>query len=164
MRLVPDILASYRAPRKVVARRLAQGAREDLNLIVLMLACALIWVAQWPVHARAAYLAPEVPLAARLGGAAMAVLFMLPLLLYGLAAIAHLAARLVGGQAGWGGARFALFWALLAAAPLWLLNGLTLGLLGPGGPATLTGLAALGGFLIFWAAGVLAAEFPKGGP
>ena len=35
-------------------------------------ACALLFVAQWPVHARAAFYDPAMPLEARLGGALLA--------------------------------------------------------------------------------------------
>ena len=50
----------------------------------------------------------------------------------------------------------ALFWGLMAAVPLWLLNGLTAGLVGEGPALTLVGVLALGAFLWFVVAGLRA--------
>ena len=116
--------------REVLRRKLAGGAREDRALATLFGACLLIFVAQWPGLSRAAHLEPEIPLDARLGGALMAWLFIAPLAAYVIAAVSHAVARLLGGRGSWFGARLALFWALLAASPLWLLNGLVAGLIG----------------------------------
>jgi len=45
---------------------LAQGPREDRALATLLGACVILFIAQWPFHARAAYLDPSIPLEARL--------------------------------------------------------------------------------------------------
>ncbi len=161
MALGPDILATYAGPRTVMRRLLAQGQREDRALVYLMLGCALIFVAQWPRLAREAHLNDAVPLDALLGGALMGWLFLAPLALYGLAALAHLVARLLGGCGGWYGARLALFWSLLASSPLWLLNGLVAGFIGPGSALTLTGLVALTVFGLFWLLSLVEAERPE---
>lgn len=155
-----DILISYRDPAPVLRRRLADGPREDRALAYLMLACGLIFVAQWPRLAREAYFDPSVPLEARFGGALMGWIFVAPLLFYGIAALSHLALKPFGAQAGWYGARLALFWALLAAAPLWLLYGLVAGFVGAGPAMSAVGLVTLGGFLALWFRGLWAAEFP----
>lgn len=158
-----DIVRTYRRPRQVIREKLAQGPREDRALATLMGACLLVFVAQWPVLSRAAYLDPGVPLQARLAGALMAWLFIVPVAAYVLAAASHLAARLAGGRGTWFGARLALFWALLAASPLWLLNGLVGGFIGPGPALTLVGLVAVGAFVLFWGAGLYEAERGEGG-
>jgi hypothetical protein len=119
MSLSTDILRSYRAPRLVVREQLGAGRREDRVLVYLMLACVLIFVAQWPGVTRAAQLDPSVPLQARLGGVLMAVLFVLPLIAYALAFLIWLALRLVGPVSAYG-VRLALFWAVLAITPLML--------------------------------------------
>lgn len=152
-----DMLRSWRAPGRVVAGLLAAGPREDRALAHLMIGCALVFVAQWPRLARAAAADPAVPLSARLGGALFATLFLLPLILYGVAAASHLLMRACGRPPGWAGARVALFWALLAASPLILADGLVQGLAGPGGPADLVGWGALAAFLWLWGAGLAAA-------
>ena len=114
----------------VIREKLGAGLREDRALAVIMGAGALLFVAQWPILSRAAYLDPAMPLEARLGGALMACLFVLPLLGYGVAQLSHLVARLFGGQGSAFGARLALFWALLAITPAMLFQGLLVGFLG----------------------------------
>lgn len=140
----------YRVPRKVVRRQLGLGVREDRALMYLMLACGLIFVAQWPRLSREAYLDASVPLDARIGGALLGWFFVAPLGLYALAALSRIAARALGGQGSWYSARLALFWSLLAAAPMWLLNGLAAGFVGPGPGQQLISVLALGVFLVFW--------------
>lgn len=163
MSVSSDILRSYRSPREVIRRKLAGGPREDRALATLMGACALIFVAQWPDLSRQAHLDPEVPLDARMGAALLAWLFIAPLAAYVIAAASHVIARLLGGRGTWFGARLALFWALLAASPLWLLNGLVAGFVGPGPALSLVGLAAIAAFGVFWGAGLWEAERGKGG-
>ncbi|MDJ0629830.1 MAG: YIP1 family protein [Rhodobacter sp.] len=160
MAVATDIAAMYRAPRQTVRRLLTMGVREDRALLYLMLACALIFVAQWPRLAREAHLDAAVPLDARIGGALLAWFFLAPLLLYAVAAITRLAARLLGGRGTWYTARLALFWSLLAAAPMWLLSGLAAGFLGPGGALQGVSALALGVFLVFWGLALLETERP----
>lgn len=108
MSMSGDIMRSWRAPGRVVAEMLAAGAREDRALAHLLIACGLLFVAQWPRLARAAAEDPSVPFEARLGGALMATLFMLPLILYGIAAASHLVLRAIHavGRAFGGRGRF----------------------------------------------------------
>ena len=153
-----DILATYRSPRAVMRRHLAMGIREDRALFYMVLACGLIFVAQWPRLSRQAYLDDTVPLDALLGGALMGWLFLAPLALYLIAGLSHLVARVVGGQGSWFSTRLALFWSLLAASPLWLLNGLVAGFIGPGAAFSLTSLVALAVFLSFWGLSLIEAE------
>ena len=160
MALTADIAATYRGPGRVMRRLLDQGAREDRALVYLVLACGLIFVAQWPRLSREAHLNPEVPLQALIGGALMGWLFLAPLALYLIAALSHLVAKALGGQGTWFTARLALFWSLLAAVPLWLLYGLVAGFIGPGPALQLTGLIALAGFLAIWLLSLIEAERP----
>ena len=88
-------------------------------------------------------------------------LFIAPLALYAIAALSHLIARALGGQGSWYSARLALFWSLLAASPLWLLNGLVAGFIGPGLQLGLTSAIALAVFLIFWGLSLIEAEKPS---
>lgn len=162
MSLSGDIVKSYRAPRAVVREKLSRPPREDRALATLMGACVLSFVAQWPGHARAAHLDPEIPLDARLSGALMGAVFVLPILAYALAGISHAVLRLFGGRGTFYGARLALFWAMLAVAPLMLLNGLVRGLIGPGPEQALTGALAGVGFIAIWVAGLRVAEFEAG--
>ncbi|SNR41398.1 Yip1 domain-containing protein [Puniceibacterium sediminis] len=142
-------------------RLLSLGKREDRALAILMAACALVFVSQWPALSRQAYL-EQVELNSLLAGALFGWIFIAPLLLYGLAALSHLIAKVFGGQGDWYGARLALFWSLLAATPLMLLNGLVAGFIGPGAGLNLVGLLWCAVFLWFWASSLLAAERPQG--
>ncbi len=158
MALTTDIAATYRSPRMVMRKLLAMGQREDRVLMYLLLACALIFVAQWPRLRREAFLDDSVPFDALLGGALMAWFFVAPLALYVIAALSRLIAKVFGGQGSWYSARLALFWSLLAAAPLWLLNGLVAGFIGPGLELSLTSLIALAVFVLFWGFSLLETE------
>ncbi|WP_370157359.1 MULTISPECIES: YIP1 family protein [Salipiger] len=157
MSLSREILATYRGPGKVVARLLSQGPREDRALMLVMAACALFFIAQMPALSRQAHL-EETELNPLLGGALLAWLVLAPLLFYLIAFLSHLVAKLFGGKGSAYGARLALFWALLAATPLVLLNGLVAGLMGPGLQLTLVGLVWFAVFLWFWLSGLAAAQ------
>ncbi len=160
MAVSTDIGRSWRGPGTALRRQLAAGATEGRALAFLMAACGLIFVAQWPRLSREAHLDPSVPLEARIAGALQGIVFILPLAMYGLAALSHLLARLFGGTGTWFAARLALFWSLLAAAPLFLLHGLVAGFVGPGPALDLTGLVVLAAFLGHWALALAAAERP----
>ncbi len=153
-----DIFRTYVAPREVQARRMA-GQREDRAIAILMAACVLIFIAQWPRLARQAHLDEALTFQALMAGTLMAWVFIAPLVMYGLAALTHMILRLFGGQGTWFRARLALFWALLAATPLWLFHGLLAGFVGPGTSLDIVGLLALLAFLVFWAAGLIEAEW-----
>lgn len=158
MAVSTDMLRAWRHPRALIREKLGQGPREDRALALLMAACGLLFVAQWPVHARAAYLDPTTPLEARLGGALLGSLFLLPLLAYAVAGLSHLVARAVGGKGQGFGARLALFWALLAVAPVALLQGLVAGMIGPSPGLIVVQLLAGGGFLWIWLSMLVEAE------
>lgn len=152
MALTTDILASYRRPRAVL-RRLVGDRREARILVYLMLACGLIFVAQWPRLAREAHLDASVPLDARLAGALFAWIFVAPLAFYALGGMLTLILRLAGPVDGFR-VRLGLFWAVLAAAPWMLLYGLAAGLIGPGAQSALLGLPAVIAFVSLLVAGL----------
>ncbi len=158
MSVVADMVATWRRPGAVIRRRAGNEPREDRALAVLMGACLLVFVAQWPRLARQATLSGE-EINPLLGGALFAWMFIMPLVLYALGTASHLVARLFAGRASAYQARFALFWALLAASPAWLLWGLVAGFVGPGPGMQAVGLLALGAFLYFWAMGLRAVEW-----
>jgi small-conductance mechanosensitive channel len=160
MPVAQDIAATYRGPRRVVARLLAMGPREDRALALLMGGCALMFVAQWPRLAREAHLAHEA-LNPRLAGALLGWIVIAPLMFYLLAFISQLIARLIGGRVTGYGARIALFWAFLAAAPVLLLHGLVAGFIGPGAGMTIIGAIWCGVFLWFWLSGLREAGWSR---
>jgi hypothetical protein len=160
MAVTADITATYRGPRKVIARLLAMGPREDRLLAFVMGACVLLFIAQMPRLAREAHLSGQ-ELNMLLGGALMGIIFIAPLALYALALISHLFVRLVGGQGDAYCGRLALFWALLASSPLLLLNGLVAGFIGPSPALSSVGLLWLAVFLWFWISGLIEAYWGK---
>ena len=85
-----DILESYVRPRQVFRRKLEGGTHEGRALATLIGACLLIFVAQWPGQAREAHINPAIPLDARMGGALLGTLFLLPPIAYAVAALSHL--------------------------------------------------------------------------
>lgn len=157
MSVTTDIAASYGGPGRVMRRLLAAGQREDRALAYLMTACALVFIAQLPRLAREAHQTGQ-ELNPLMGGTLLAWLFIAPLLLYVLAGLSHLIARLLGGRGSWYGARLALFWSLLASTPVILLHGLVAGFLGAGVPLQLVGLLWLAVFGWFWASTLIQAE------
>lgn len=131
--------------------------REDRALAVLMGACALIFIAQWPRLAREAYLDPSIPFDGRMAGALFGWIMIMPLVFYGLALLVQGVLRVIGQAVPGFRVRMGLFWALLASAPLWLLTGLMAGFAGDGAGPAVFGSAALGGFLVFATFGLVAA-------
>lgn len=152
MGLIPRIFLSWRAPGRAV--RGMQGISEPALLALLLGTMAVYFVAQWPAHARAAALDPAVPLQARLGGALMATMFLMPLAVMTLALVAGLVARALGLGIDGYRSRLALIWALAATAPAMLLAGLVQGFIGRGPALTLVHVVAGAAFFIFWIAGL----------
>ena len=162
MSVAVDIARSYLSPQSVVLRRASGPVSEPRALVVLMAGCLLMFAAQWPLAARDAYLDPTIPIEDRLTGALFGWLMLAPLFFYVLAMIVRLISHLLGGRASGFEGRMALFWAVLAASPLWLLTGLVGGFIGRGPAFTGTGLLAVASFFAIWAAGVWAVERPRG--
>jgi hypothetical protein len=157
MPVTTDIVATYRGPRRVFARLLAMGHREDRALILLMSACSVAFISQWPALARQSHVTGQ-ELDVLIGGALMAWLFVAPLLLYGLAALSHIIAKLLRGQGDWFGARLALFWSMLAASPLLLLHGLVGGFIGDSQALNIVGFLWFAIFIWFWISCLIEAE------
>lgn len=160
MPVTTDLVATYRGPRRVVRRLLAMGPREDRALVMLIAACVVVFVAQWPRLAREAYLTGQ-ELNPLLGASLLAWIFIAPLILYALALVSHGIARVLRGKGTAFGARIALFWAFLAASPLILLHGLVAGFVGPGVELQAVGLLWFLVFLWFWMSGLIEAEWGK---
>ena len=154
MSIALDILRTYRAPREVQARRMSGEPREDRALVILMAACALIFIAQWPRLARESFIDPSIGLDARMAGALFAWLMIMPLVFYALSIILVMLLRLFGSQMTGFSVRMALFWALLASTPVWLFAGLLAGL-APGPAFGAVSAFALGLVIVFAAAGFI---------
>ena len=167
MAVTTDIVRTWRRPRVVARELLAQGQREDRAIAYLLIACFLVFIAQWPRLSRKAAgfdLAPgaEAPeLTQLMAYEFMAWIMIWPLVFYLLAAISHVVAKVLGGQGSWYGARVALFWSLLATVPILLLHGLTAGFIGPGLQTNVVGAVWLCAFVVIWIQSLREAESPN---
>ena len=162
MSLTNDIFASYRRPAKVLRRRIDTAPGEAAGLMVLMLACFLIFISQWPYLSLQAELDPSIPLNARLATTLFAWVFIMPLVAYAIAAISYLILRAFKAPATAFEARMALFWALLAAVPLWLFWGMLRGIVGEQPSVDIVGFLTFAAFLIFWSVGLREICRPNG--
>ena len=154
MSLMRNIARSYHAPGKVVSGLTTGDLREPQVLFFGLLACGLIYVAQWPGLSRAATLDPSVTFEQRMGGALFGVMFLLPLLLYAIAGLLQLALRLSRRPAPGLHVRLAFFWALLAVTPLMLAQGGMNAFLGAHPAVTAFGFVVAGAFLYILGAGL----------
>lgn len=149
MGMAADIVRSYRSgPAPIVREHLARGVVEARSLAFLMIGCLLVFVAQWPRHARAVQETGD-ELARLVAYDFLAWFLIWPLAFYFLAWIVHLVSRAFGGRGTAGSARLALFWSWLAAAPLALMTGVLGGLLGLQA-ADLAGILWMAVFAAFW--------------
>lgn len=124
--VVAAMARAYRDPRAEMVRQIDDGLSEARALMHLLLACFLGLVASLPNAVRgSARLEIDDALTAVVSAHAFGYLFVAPLLLYGLAALLHLAARPFGGLGGLRSARAALFWAALLGGPIALAIALT---------------------------------------
>lgn len=155
MGIAGDILTSWRFPRRVMRKHLAAGVREDRALVMLITACLLIFLSQFPALMRAGKFES---FEARIVGPLFAWLFVAPLFMYLLAAMSHVVARMLGASGSWFGARLALFWSLLAAAPLWFLSAVVTDLMGAIFLTNIAAGLALGMFVVIWMTSLIEAE------
>jgi hypothetical protein len=149
--LVDRIAQGWRDPRGAMAAELAGGANDARALLHLMIACGLLFVASLPNALREARgLAIDDPVQGAIAAHLFGYLALAPLLLYGLAALVHLAARAFGARGGFAGARAALFFSVLLAAPVALVAALV-GVAAEARPGLLPWASGLGyAGLAFW--------------
>ncbi|MEM6577846.1 MAG: YIP1 family protein [Pseudomonadota bacterium] len=184
MPVTTDIAASYWRPGRVFSQKLAAGVDDRLAFAYLALGSVLGFVSQLPrLRRQASESNPEFEAAIRaeagdvrqieavtvpadmveakfealMASALMGWIFILPLILYGLAGVSALIARVFGGRLSGLQARFALFWAFLVATPVLLLQGLVAGFVGPGPALDIVGLIWLVCLVVFWGANMRAA-------
>ena len=155
MAVTTDIMRTWRSPRVVMRELLAHGQREDRAIAYVMIACLILYVAQWPRLKRIEQFELLGPDGAsdfqmNAGIAFFAMVIVWPLGLYILAALTHLMAKIFKAKGTHYRARLALFWSFLATTPVGLLHGLTVGLIGQGPAAHLVGLIWGAAFFVIW--------------
>jgi hypothetical protein len=150
MAVTRDIVEAHLRPRRVMARLLRMGQREDRVLAMLMGGCIILFVSQWPYRARQAHVTGET-LTDYIQHDAVGLIFVLPLLAYGVAALLRLISRIFGAKADYYSARLAMFWALLASSPALVLAGMVKGFIGLGAANSIVG--ALWLLVFLWVLG-----------
>ena len=150
MAVTRDIGEAHLRPRRVMARLLRMGQREDRVLAMLMGGCIILFVSQWPYRARQAHFTGET-LTDYIQHDAVGLIFVLPLLAYGVAALLRLISRIFGAKADYYSARLAMFWALLASSPALVLAGMVKGFIGLGAANSIVG--ALWLLVFLWVLG-----------
>lgn len=121
MSLIYDIGAALKSPKREMRRHISDGIREEQTLFFALLFGGLSFVSLLPDIAKRAYLTDD-SLSAMAAAQFIASVFMMPLLMYGIAAISHVILARFGGQGDHIGARRALFWAAVVTTPLMLLS------------------------------------------
>ena len=102
-------------------RYIEDGIREEQTLFFAILFGLLSFLSLLPALAKHAFLTNE-SLSALAAAQFISSVFMMPLLMYGIAAVSHLILKYFGGQGDYIGARRALFWAALVTTPAILLT------------------------------------------
>ncbi len=164
MAVTLNILRTWREPRRVMRRLLDMGQREDKAIAYLMAGCLLVFIAQMPrlrlmsMTSRATDGSADFDML--MGTTFFVWVLLMPLVFYAIAALSHVIARVLGGQGSWYGARLALFWTLLATAPLLLFYGLLQGFLGAAPITAIVGAGWLIAFGLIWVQTLREAERP----
>lgn len=158
MSAIRDVLVGYLCPKKIARKRLAETASEGQALGYLISACLLLYIAQIPEMVRDDMTAvSEHPLVGIAAGRLLGIAVFAPLLFYALAGLAGLALRMGSNRVSWMRSRIALFWALLAVAPVAMALGILRGLTDAQFVLLPASIAVAGLFLLFWISGLKAA-------
>lgn len=160
MPVTTDIVQTWRGPSAVYRRLLAMGLREDRAIAILMGACFMVFVSNWPWLVRISQ-GIDLPAGSEpqeldrlMSYAFMGWLMIWPLGMYAVAGLVVLVMRGFGSSITGYGGRLALFWALLAASPVLLFFGLLRGLNGDVIATQLAGALWFAAFVLFWVQGL----------
>lgn len=154
--LILGVARFYHDPRGSVRGMLDSGPTEARLFGYAMIAVMILMVGEIAKQ----YLFGGAQLVERASAEIVSMLFFVPLVYYGLAAIGTLIAKAFKGQGGWYHGRAAFFWAALVAAPLAVLSAIVPSYMMradlPGGLILLAGQA--GAIFFAWALAVAFAE------
>jgi succinate dehydrogenase/fumarate reductase cytochrome b subunit len=158
--LVGSIVAAYSDLRAAQAQQEARVSEPRILFYAFLVGC-LLFVAGLPTARMQATFIDQpnalvIVLAARFFGA----LFVLPLLFYAIAAIAHIIARISGATGTFQVARLSLFWALVVTMPVVILASIAAVILVQltDRSMNLLGLVVLLAFARIWGEGLAQAE------
>lgn len=154
--------------RRLIAGNRGNDRPEARGFIYMLVGLLIIFLSQIPDLTGVGIAPPELseqvlgedgpaPLDATLAITMFGWLFVWPLILYGIGGLSHLLARLMGGLGRGVDARLALFWAVLAVSPLFLLRGMAS--VSQSVPmVTVINYAIAAAFFWIWLAGLYEAE------
>jgi len=145
MTLISEINASYRTPKLEMRRQIEDGIREEQTLFFALLFGLLSFLSLLPEIAKRAYITDD-SLSALAAAQFIASVFMMPLLMYGIAALSHIILAKFGGQGDHVGTRRALFWAAVVTSPIILASSV----LSIYFPVVKISLAILTTFIFIW--------------
>jgi hypothetical protein len=145
MTLISEINASYRTPKLEMRRQIEDGIREEQTLFFALLFGLLSFLSLLPEIAKRAYIMND-SLPALAAAQFIASVFMMPLLMYGIAALSHIILAKFGGQGDYVGTRRALFWAAVVTSPVILASSV----LSIYFPVVKISLAILTTFIFIW--------------
>lgn len=150
-----DIAAMYRGPRKVVRGLADMGVREDRAIAWLMIGCFLVVLSRLPALQRQAVQTGS-DFQQDVIYTFFAMMMIAPLLFYAIAFLAFAVTKMIRPRITAFGARLAVFWGWLSAAPLALFYGLLVGFNGLEHPGTLAvGALWLAVLVWFWISGLI---------
>ncbi len=123
MSLINEIINAYRGFATSMRKQLAQPLREEKLLIYVVLACFIGLVARVPglMQVVENNTDPDITITNIIGSSIATTMFYGPIMMYIIAALSHLAAKIFKGQATFAQARLALFWSALVVAPVFLV-------------------------------------------
>ena len=146
MSVSTDIARSWIRPRTVMRELLRHGVREDRAIAYIMVACFVVFISRLP-GIQYEVIQGQGEFQRDASYAFFGLMMFAPLLMYSIAAVLHIFAKILGSGGTFYTARLAFFWVFLASTPALLLYGLTVGLIGPGVEANLVGAIWLAGFI-----------------
>lgn len=122
---IPDIIKAYGGLRASMRVQMDRNFGEERLLALVAYGCFVVFLSFIPrLLATDLSTNPDQSIA---GGIIMwffVVMFFFPLVLYGVSALTHLAAKPFGGSGTFYGARHALFWMLTVLSPLLIVKGM----------------------------------------
>ncbi|MCF6329825.1 MAG: YIP1 family protein [Henriciella sp.] len=123
MTLYSEILRAYRGFGASMRRQLEQNLREERLLLYAVLASFLLFVARVPgmIDIARNSTNAEITIANLIGTSFVTTFFFGVIMMYGIASVSHLIAKIFKGAGTFQEARLAFFWSALVIAPLYLV-------------------------------------------
>lgn len=150
MTLSGQVFNAYRGFGKSMHAQMALNPREEKLLFYVVLASLLGFVSQVPsiLTEVATTTNTEMTITNQIGTKFATSMFFGPLMYYGLAALAHVIAKMFGGKGSFTDARLAFFWSLLVFSPMLLLLA-ALRVVFPVPEVTIIGLIVASGLFVY---------------